>query len=88
MKSEFDEWFVAQHRPRTYSGMPKHTDQQLRDMVQAGRVAERVLACRELWDEKHTSALYAWQAREKTPNPPAKRAPKASELNWRLGVTD
>jgi hypothetical protein len=68
MKSEFADWFVAQHKPRTNSGMPNHTDQQLRDMVHAGRVAERVLACRELWDDKQTSALYAWQAREKTPN--------------------
>ena len=66
MKSEFMEWFVAQHKPRTDSGMPKHSDQQLRDMVQAGRVAERVLACRELWDDKKQSALYAWTARDKT----------------------
>ena len=68
MNSEFMDWFVAQHKPRTDSGMPNHTDQQLRDMVQAGRVADRVLACRELWDDKQTSALYAWQARDKTPN--------------------
>ena len=68
MKSEFMEWFVAQHKPRNDSGMPNHTDQQLRDMVQAGRVADRVLACRELWDEKRQSALYAWTARDKTPN--------------------
>lgn len=66
MESEFLKWFVAQHKARTNSGMPNHTDQQLRDMVQAGRVAERVLACRELWDEKQQAALYAWQAREKT----------------------
>lgn len=68
MKSEFMEWFVAQHKPRTNGGMPNHNDQQLREMVQAGRVAERVLAFRELWDEKQKSALYAWQARDKTPN--------------------
>ncbi|HOF31488.1 MAG TPA: hypothetical protein PK441_11615 [Burkholderiaceae bacterium] len=48
--------------------MPNHTDQQLRDMVQAGRVADRVLAFRELWDDKRQSALYAWTARDKTPN--------------------
>jgi RNA polymerase-interacting CarD/CdnL/TRCF family regulator len=59
MKSEFMEWFVAQHKARTDSGMPSHTDQQLHDMVQTGRVADRVLACRELWDDKKQSALYA-----------------------------
>lgn len=68
MKSEFAEWFSSQHGDRLRSGMPNQTDQQLRDMVQAGKVAERVLACRELWDEKQTSALYAWQASSKTPN--------------------
>jgi len=68
VKSEFMAWFVAQHKPRTDSGMPNHTDQQLRDMVQAGRVADRVLAFRELWDDKRQSALYAWTARDKTPN--------------------
>lgn len=30
MKSEFAEWFVAQHKSRDSSGMPNHTDQQLR----------------------------------------------------------
>ena len=68
MKSEFLEWFEAQHKTRTSSGMPNQSDQQLREMVQAGRVAERVLACRELWDEKQQSALYAWTARDKPPN--------------------
>ena len=68
MKSEFAEWFVKQHGARVQSGMPNQTDQQLRDMVQAGKVAERLLACRNVWDEKHTSALYAWQARIETPN--------------------
>ena len=56
----FAVWFEAQHMHRMASGMPTHSDQQLRDMVQAGRVADRVLACRELWDEKRQSALYAW----------------------------
>ncbi len=68
MSSDFEAWFRDQHGLRLRSGMPNHTDQQLRDMVQAGRVAERVLACRELWDEKHTTALYAWQARDKRHN--------------------
>ena len=67
VKSEFMGWFVDQHKARTLSGMKNHSDQQLRDMVQTGRVADQVLACRELWDEKHQSALYAWQASNKTP---------------------
>jgi hypothetical protein len=67
MKSKFLTWFIEQHGDRDNSGMPYHTDQQLRDLVHAGKVAERVLSCRELWDEKRQSALYAWTARE-TPN--------------------
>lgn len=63
MKSEFMDWFIAQHMPRLDSGMPNHTDKQLRDMMHAGRVAERVLVARQVWDEKRTSALYAWSAR-------------------------
>ena len=47
---------------RKASGMPMHSDQQLQSMVQAGRVADRVLACRELWDDKRQAALYAWNA--------------------------
>ena len=61
-KSAFADWFVAQHKARTDSGLPNHTDLQLRDMVHAGKVADRVLACREMWDEKQQSALYAWTA--------------------------
>lgn len=61
--SEFAKWFEEQHGKRLRSGMPNHNDQQLRDMVHAGEVAKQVLEARELWDEKHQSALYAWQAR-------------------------
>lgn len=68
MNSEFQAWFEAQHGTRYRSGMSHCSDQALRDMVQAGRTAERVLACRELWDEKQQAALYAWQARDKTPS--------------------
>ena len=62
--SNFAAWFEAQHGKRTVSGMPNHTDQMLRDMADAGRIAERVLGCREVWDAQQKSALYAWQARE------------------------
>lgn len=65
MKSEFAEWFVAQHGPRDRSGLQGKSDQDLRNMIRAGKEAERTLNCRELWDEKETSALYAWQAARK-----------------------
>ena len=66
IKSEFMTWFVLQHGERKNCGIPSKTDQQLLALVQAGRAAELALACRELWDEKQTSALYAWQACKST----------------------
>ena len=62
VSDSFAVWFEAQHMHRKASGMPMHSDQQLQSMVQAGRVADRVLACRELWDDKRQAALYAWNA--------------------------
>jgi hypothetical protein len=59
---EFTEWFVAQHGQRSGSDMPNHTDAQLRDMVHAGQVAERVLERRRLWDDRRLAALKAWEA--------------------------
>jgi len=64
MTSEFETWFVAQHGARDKSGMQSSDDQRLRELIYQGKIAERVLACRELWDEKRQSALYAWCARE------------------------
>jgi hypothetical protein len=63
--SAFETWFTAQHGPRNASGLQTRTDEELKDMVQAGKVAERALAARERWDAREESALYAWQAREK-----------------------
>jgi hypothetical protein len=65
MKSEFAEWFVAQHGPRDGNdagSLKGKTDRELRDLIALGRMADQTLAHRELWDEKKTSALYAWQA--------------------------
>jgi hypothetical protein len=62
--SEFADWFVAQHGKRYSGGLQRYSDQQLRDMIEDGRTAERVLSERELWDKKRMSALYAWTARE------------------------
>ena len=61
-KSEFSDWFVVQHKPRNASGLADKSDQQLRDMAQAGRIADHALGCRELWDDKRQSSLYAWTA--------------------------
>jgi hypothetical protein len=69
MKSEFMKWFVAQHGGRDDGdawALKNKTDQELRDMIALGRKADQTLAHRELWDDKKTSALYAWQAAEKT----------------------
>ena len=38
MKSEFAEWFVAQHKSRDSSGMPNHTDQQMRARLKTPNV--------------------------------------------------
>lgn len=63
MNSAFADWFVEQFGRRTPI-MPDKTDLQLWAIVKAGKVAERVLRNRQLWDEQEAAALYAWQARE------------------------
>jgi hypothetical protein len=65
MKSAFGEWFEAQHGKRLDGSALKYTDDELRAMIRLGEVAARSLEARKLWDEKRTSALYAWQARER-----------------------
>lgn len=64
MNSKFNAWFVAQHGPRLQSGLCDLTDHQLRERIKAGREADRVLALRELWDDKQQSALYTWTAKD------------------------
>ena len=61
-KSAFDTWFKAQHRQRTDSGFPEKSDDELRLISQAGRMADQALYCRNLWDERQRAALYAWNA--------------------------
>lgn len=68
MKSEFAEWFNAQHGQRESGLFARHSDQMLRDDIQRGKMAAAALEARTLWDEKQQSAMYAWQARSKTPN--------------------
>lgn len=68
MKSDFSEWFKAQHGPRERGVMAGYSERRLRDEIQRGKIAAAELEARSLWDEKRQSALYAWQAREKTPN--------------------
>lgn len=57
--SAFREWFEAQHGPRT--GNPTMSDADLRNRIEAGKIAKRELRSREEWDRRQTSALYAWQ---------------------------
>ncbi len=64
MKSEFEQWFKAQHGPRESGIMAGYSEQRLRDEIQRGKIAEAELAARKLWDEKMQSALYAWSARD------------------------
>lgn len=68
MKSEFAEWFNAQHGPLSRGLLAGHSEQMLRDEVQRGKVAAAELEARRLWREKRQSALYAWTARDMTPN--------------------
>ena len=68
MKSEFAKWFKAQHGPRESGLLAGHSEQMLRDEVHRGKVAAAELEARRLWDENRQSALYAWTARDKTPN--------------------
>jgi len=51
MKSEFAEWFKAQHGPRGNRLLAGHSDQRLRDEVQLGKVAAAELEARTLAQE-------------------------------------
>jgi hypothetical protein len=67
MKSAFGEWFEAQHGKRV-NELPDSSDDQLRSLIKLCEAAGRELAYRKLWDRQRTSALYAWKARERTPD--------------------
>lgn len=65
MKSEFDDWFKAQHGPR-----PSRKDiAQLRRERAAASAEfadrEQLVEDCDKWDARYTSALYAWQAARK-----------------------
>ena len=68
MSSIFDNWFEQQHGPRHRRGasgsVVSHSDDELEMTVARGRAAQAELERRQMWDEKRTSALYAWQARK------------------------
>lgn len=61
VKSRFVEWFTAQHGKRNKE-LDHLSDQDLKHIIANGQLAARVLAQREMYDEKETSALYAWTA--------------------------
>ena len=64
-ESEFLAWFVRQHGQRASGLMMDRSDDQLRGMIQAGKIAAAQLEARKEWDARQASALYAWQARDK-----------------------
>jgi len=62
--SAFEQWFVHQHgqRPNRF-GQP---DAELRTEIHVGEQAAQELRERMAWDQRHTSALWAWQAHGST----------------------
>jgi hypothetical protein len=63
-KSHFLDWFVQQHGPR--ERLFAHlSDDDLREFIEDGKRAAAILYHREVWDEKRTSALYAWNLSDK-----------------------
>lgn len=61
--SRFAEWFKAQHGERESPQFAATDDNVLRVMIEGGQSARDELRRRQEWDGKHTSALWAWQAR-------------------------
>lgn len=64
MKSKFLDWFIAQHGRREKNAPASVTDKDLQDKINEGLAAADELKRRTLWDEKHESALYAWQVKD------------------------
>ena len=62
--SAFADWFERQHGQRKRSGpdgsVVNFSDADLRMAISLGAAAADELRRRELWDERRTSALYAW----------------------------
>jgi hypothetical protein len=60
----FEKWFKAQHGPRARRrDFLRVSDDSLSIQVTIGKLAEAELAARREWDERKTSALWAWNAR-------------------------
>ena len=60
--SDFDSWFIAQHGPRPGLNL---TDEQMLEAMRIGDVMREKYLRRLNWEDRRTSALYAWQARDK-----------------------
>lgn len=60
---KFEEWFIAQHGPRSNSHLKEFADERLADWIKQGQDAERELRDRGTWDLQFTAALRAWAAR-------------------------
>ena len=72
--SAFLAWFEAQHGTRHQAGeYDSRTDAQLEDAMMQGEAARRIWMQRQQWDARRQSALYAWCARDSTPNDGGKR---------------
>lgn len=63
-ESAFEKWFVEQHGGTRESQWWSESDHELEQIVLRGDAAKRELERRREWGVRHTSALYAWQARE------------------------
>jgi hypothetical protein len=59
---DFAAWFIAQHGKRPGDSL---TDEEMLRIIERGDDMRRVYRLRIDWDNRRTSALYAWQARDK-----------------------
>jgi hypothetical protein len=67
MVSEFADWFDAQHGKRPGGDAPAwKTLEELRHAQYECSRLEALYRAQEIYDERRTSALYAWQARSNT----------------------
>ena len=68
-KLVFSDWFERQHGPRqrgcATGSVVTYSEGGLDMGASRGRAAQAELDRRRLWDEKHASALYAWQVDDK-----------------------
>ena len=62
--SKFREWFEAQHGKRERGHHKGASDKDLSELIEAGKDAAFEMEKRWSWDNRWTSALWAWQASE------------------------